>query len=81
MDNDVFPIALIAALELVALVFAVGRWRGRGGVVSKLVWTGVLVAPVFGLTAFAVWHETPPPSDPIDRPPDRDWDLPPPPGT
>ncbi len=81
MGNDVFPMAVIVALEIVAVVFAVGLWRGPGRIVSKVLWTGVLVVPVFGLIAFAVWHDTPPPSDPTDRTRGGDWDLPPPPGT
>ncbi len=80
MDSDVYPIAVIAALEIVSVVFAVALWRGRGRVPSKVLWTGVLVMPVFGLIAFAVWHETPSPSDPLDRPPGGGWDVPPPPG-
>jgi len=63
------------ALEVAALSLAVGLWRGREHVVSKVLWTVVLVVPFFGIVAYAVWHDPPPPSDPVDRPPGGDWDV------
>jgi hypothetical protein len=65
------------ALEVAAVALAVGLWRGREHLVSKLVWTVVLLVPFFGVVAYAVWHDPPPPSDLIDRPPDGGWDVPP----
>lgn len=73
-------IATGAAFEVVAIALVVSLWRGREGVASKLLWTAVLMVPFFGVVAFSVWHDPPPPSDPIDRPPGGDWDVPPPPG-
>jgi hypothetical protein len=70
----------VLVLELAAVGLAVGLWRGREHVLAKLLWTVILLVPAFGLIAFAVWHDPPPPSDLIDRPIGRDWDRPPPPG-
>lgn len=58
-------------LEVVALALAIGLWRGRERVISKVLWTVVLVVPLFGIIAYALLHAPSPPSDPIDRPPDR----------
>jgi len=62
-------------LELAALVLDVGLWRGREHVISKVLWTAVLLVPFFGILAYVVWHDPPPPSDPTDRPPGGDWDV------
>jgi hypothetical protein len=58
-------------LEVGALALAVGLWRGRERVILKVLWTVVLLVPLFGIIAYAVLHDPPPPSGPTDRPPDR----------
>ncbi len=58
-------------LEVGALALAVGVWRGREHAVRKVLWTLVLLVPAVGIIAFALLHDPPAPSDPIDRPPDR----------
>ncbi len=71
--SDVVIVGLLAALELVALWLVVRMWRERSGsVASRVVWTVVTLVPVFGLIAHAVVRDPPPPSDPADRPPQRD---------
>jgi hypothetical protein len=59
-------------LEVASIGLAVVLWRGRERVVSKLLWTLVLLVPFLGIIAFAVWHDPPPPWGPTDRPPDGD---------
>ncbi len=58
-------------LEVAALALAVGLWCGRERPLSKALWTVVLLVPFLGLIAYALLHDPPPPSDPIDRPPER----------
>lgn len=69
MDRTLIVVG--GVLELGALALAVGLWRGRDHLVKKVSWTIVLLVPFFGIIAYALLHDTPPTSDPIDRPPDR----------
>ncbi len=66
-----------AVLELASLAAAASLWRRPGRAVGKALWTAVVLVPFVGLVAYLVWHDLPPPSDPVDRPPERDWDVPP----
>jgi hypothetical protein len=66
-----------ALVEVGSIAAVVSLWRGPGRVLPKLLWTLVTLVAFFGILAYAVWHDPPPPSDPIDRPPERDWDVPP----
>jgi hypothetical protein len=72
---DSIVVGVIAAAELASVVLVVRMWRGPGGVLGKLVWTALTLVPVLGLVVHLVWRD-PPPSDPTDRPPPRDWDVP-----
>jgi hypothetical protein len=58
-------------LELGALALAVELWCGRGRPFGKLLWTLILLVPFFGVIAYALLHNPPSPSDPVDRPPER----------
>jgi len=69
MDRTFFVVA--GVLEIAALALVVGLWRGRESPWRQVLWTAVLLVPFFGLIAYAVLHDTPPPSDPADRAPDR----------
>jgi hypothetical protein len=62
-------------LEAASIGLPRSLWRGREPIASKLLWTVVLLVPFLGIVAFAVWHDPPSPSDPIDRPPGGDWDV------
>lgn len=62
--------------EVVSLLCIAGLWRGRGPLAAKLLWSGVLVVPFLGPIFYSVWHDPPPPSDPIDRPPETPFDNP-----
>jgi hypothetical protein len=64
-------------VEVASIAAVVSLWRGPGKIVTKLLWTVGTLVPFFGIVAYAAWHDPPPPSDPIDRPPGRDWDVPP----
>jgi hypothetical protein len=70
-------IVLAVLFEVASIAAVVSLWRGPGRIAAKLLWTLVTLVPFFGIVAYAVWHDPPPPSDPIDRPPGRDWDVPP----
>lgn len=50
-------------------------WRGTDKTMAKVAWTLEAVLPVLGPLVYAMWHDPPPPSDPIDRPLDRPWDT------
>jgi hypothetical protein len=77
VDRPLLIIGVIA--ELASAGAAVHVWRRPGHVAFKVFWTMVVLIPFVGIVAFAVWHDPPPPSDPTDRPPTREWDVPPPP--
>lgn len=79
VDHSPVILAVGSLLELASLALAVRLWRGAERVGVKLLWTAILAVPFFGIVAFAVWHDPPTPSDPIDRPIGRDWDQLPPP--
>ena len=53
-----------------SVVCLVRLWRGRSRIPSKLAWSVVALMPLLGPLVFAMWHEPPDPSDPIDRPPE-----------
>lgn len=52
---DLTGIIAGGVLEVGALALTVGLWRGREGVVSKALWTAILLVPFFGIIAYA-WH-------------------------
>jgi hypothetical protein len=69
---DVLVVALLAGLELLAILLVVSLWRERGrSRASRLFWTAMTLVPVIGLIAWVVWRDPPPPNDPTDRPPER----------
>jgi hypothetical protein len=63
-----FKIA-IGLSEAVSLACLVSLWRGDGRAIAKLLWSLFVLVPLLGPIGFAVWHDPPPPSDPLDRPP------------
>lgn len=72
--SDAVAHALLAALEVLALVLVSRIWRERGSSVARRVfWTVVTLVPVLGLLAYALWRDPPPPNDPTDRQPER-WE-------
>lgn len=68
MDLDL-ALAL-AGPRLLSLACLVNLWRGGGRTWPKLFWSVVAVAPFVGPLLYVVLREPPPPSDPIDRPPE-----------
>jgi hypothetical protein len=75
VDRALLIIGVIAELASVGAI--VHAWRHPGRFPVKLFWTMIVLIPFLGILAFAVWRDPPPPSDPTDRPPARDWDMPP----
>ena len=67
--SDAVAVALLAGLEVLALVLVSRIWRERGSsVAARIFWTGVTLVPVLGLIAYAAWRDPPPPpADPTDR--------------
>lgn len=67
--SDAVAVAILAALELVAIWCVIRIWREPArSVPVRVLWTAVTLVPVLGLIAFAVWREPPPPPrDPTDR--------------
>jgi hypothetical protein len=67
---------VLVALELVAIWTVVRIWREKGRPrLARLAWTVITLVPVFGLIAYAVWCDPPPPNGPTDRPSGRSWDT------
>jgi bacteriorhodopsin len=67
-------LVLLGVLELFAVVAVLRIWRERGRSTGhRLAWTLVTLIPVFGLIAFAVLRDPPPPNGPTDRPAKRAW--------
>jgi hypothetical protein len=64
----------VGATEAVSLPCLARLWRGRDGPGVKLFWSTVVVVPFLGPLFYAVWHDPPAPSDPIDRPPEPPLD-------
>lgn len=65
----------VGGSEAVSLLCLAGLWRGQDGTAAKLLWSVVVLLPFFGPLAYAVWHDPPPPSDPVDRPPEAPVDT------
>jgi hypothetical protein len=75
LSGSTVLLVLLVVAELVAAVAVVAIWREKGGSrAAKTVWSIVTLVPLFGLLAFLVWRDPPPPNDPMDRPPKHDWD-------
>jgi hypothetical protein len=64
----------LGASGLASLAILPGLWRGSDKLAAKLAWSAAVLVPLLGPIAFAVWHDPPPPSDKIDRPPDAPLD-------
>jgi len=62
----------VGVSEAVSLLCLAGLWRGQDRTAAKLLWSVVVLLPFFGPLAYAVWHDPPPSSDLIDRPPPVD---------
>ena len=73
--SNTVALVLLVLVELAAVVAVVAVWREKGrSRATKLLWTLITLVPVFGLVAFLVWRDPPPPNDPTDRPPRQYWD-------
>jgi hypothetical protein len=62
MKADAMSISLCALFEIVALIVIVRMWmRRRVKLFPRLLWSAVLLVPLFGLLVYALLHEEPAP--------------------
>ncbi len=76
---ETFVRVLIGLSALLTIACWISLWRGKDGVISKLLWTVLSAIPVLGPLLYAGVHDPPSVQSDVDRAVSRtDWDFPPP---
>ena len=74
---DAATIVILGASGVASLVCEVFLWRGEGSLLRKLVWTVLVLLPVFGPFFYGGLYRAPSVQDPVDRAFNSTSDIPP----